>query len=142
VIEREKRVKLKIDVEKDLAGVKGYQITKVGEKNYRKGGLISQFKVDGMTSLGPSLVGAFGSTDSIQTSQLHSFLKEMIKSSSSSRTKGAAAGKANKCKKIRNFIKRSKRVYCPTDASNLISFKTTRSSFVTTNGKKHCVVSS
>lgn len=111
MVEREKRVKLKIDLEKDLAGLKGYQITKVREKKYRKGGLISQFKVDGMTSLGPSLVGAFGSADSIQTTQLHSFLKEMIKTSprnikllNSSRSKGDAGGKANKSKKMKIFI--------------------------------------
>ncbi len=130
-IEREKKVKLKIDVEKNLAGVKEYQITKVGQKNYRKGGLISQFKVDGMTSLGPSLVGAFGSTDSIQTSQLHSFLKEMITSSprslkliNSSRTKGAAASKANQCKKTEHYqskFQRSKIHYCSTNASKLFT---------------------
>lgn len=78
--QRDQLVKFSIDFERDvsLTGIKGYQCTVLKKKNYRCGGL-HQFKVDSMTSFGPSLVAAFGSRSREDAMQLHIILKELMK---------------------------------------------------------------
>jgi hypothetical protein len=78
--QRDQLVKLSIDFERDISptGIKGYQCTVLKKKNYRCGDL-HQFKVDSMTSFGPSLVAAFGSRSREDSLQLHIILKELMK---------------------------------------------------------------
>lgn len=81
--ERNHLIKLKIDLEKDLNvnSIRGYQCTDVRPKSYRRRGVLHQFKIDSMTPFGPSLVGAFGSSDRNEVTVLHSLLSEMLKRS-------------------------------------------------------------
>jgi|AntRauTorckE5430_2_1112549.scaffolds.fasta_scaffold05804_3 hypothetical protein len=81
--ERELLIKLKIDFEKDLSvtGIRGYQHTDVKPKSYRRRGILFQFKVDSMTRYGPSLVGAFASSDQKKLTKLHCLFYEMMKRS-------------------------------------------------------------
>ena len=81
--ERMLLIKLKIDFEKDLSvtGIRGYQYTDVKPKSYRRRGILFQFKVDSMTSYGPSLVGAFASSDQKEIKKLQCLFYEMMKRS-------------------------------------------------------------
>lgn len=80
--ERDQLIKLSIDFERIMShtGIRGYQCTVLKKKNYRCG-VLHQFKVDSMTSFGPSLVAAFGSRSREDALQLHIIFKEMMKQS-------------------------------------------------------------
>lgn len=81
--ERNLLIKLKIDLEKDLSinGIRGYNSTNCRPKEYRRRGVLYNFKIDSMTKYGPSLVGAFASKDKREVMNLHSLFGEMMKRS-------------------------------------------------------------
>lgn len=77
--ERSKLVKLHVDFQRDpSSGIRGYQSTDIKKKTYRCGAL-HQFKLDSMTSFGPSLIAAFGSRSHEDAHQLHILLKELTR---------------------------------------------------------------
>ncbi len=81
--ERSLLIKFKIDFEKDLSvtGIRGYMCTDVRPKYYIGRGMLYQFKIDSMTTYGPSLMGAFGFAEKGEIMKLRLLLGEIMKRS-------------------------------------------------------------